>query len=301
MKLGVQSFTVFKDFQDDFQGTLKRIKDMGFRYVEWLAFVSENDYGMGVGLSPKEAVKIFDDNGMKLTGGILTCLGGLSGKYPKEFFFEYDEIQKVIDWYAEAGCTAIGIANDYFVDEEFFKKRMDAYNELGRRCAEAGMVWLYHNHFQEMQKIGDKTILELMVEMTDPNSVVFDWDLYWGVRGLVDPVEIIKTLGKKINRLHCKDFPFKKLDHLNVVKDLPKELVSWDNEDKYGPYPMCPPDEFTECGDGFIKWQDVINAANEIEIPYMFVEQDFTPCSDMYESLAVSTEYLLSLKGLSLL
>ena len=293
MKLGIQSFTMMKDFNEDFFGTLKKVSDLGLHYVEWITRVTKDDPGMGRGLTPKEAVKIFDDHGMKLTGCIFGCAN------PRELIFDYDEMQRIIDWYHDAGCTAIGLANDYFVDEEFFKRRMDAYNELGRRCKEAGMVWTYHNHFHEQQKINGKTVLELMVEMTDPESVGFDWDVYWGVRGLVDPLENIKKLGKKIKRFHCKDFPFKRLDTINVAKDLPDELLRWDNHDKFSAYKMVTPEDFTECGSGIIKWQEVINAANEFDIPYMFVEQDHTTYPDKYMSLAASRDYLLGLNGIS--
>ena len=294
MKLGVESFTMMNEFASDFYGTLKKVSELGLHYVEWLALINENDHGMGLGFTPREAVKIFDDYGMKLTGCIFAC------ENPRELIFNYDEMQKIIDWYHEAGCTAIGLANDYFVDEEFFKRRMDAYNEIGRRCKEAGMVWTYHNHFHEQQKLNGKTILDLMVELTDPDAVGFDWDVYWGIRGLVDPVENIKKLGKKIKRMHCKDFPFARLDNINISKDLPDELVSWDNHDKFSAYSMVVPEDFIECGSGIIKWQEVIDAANQFEIPYMFVEQDYTTYPDKYESLAASKDYLLSLNGLTI-
>ena len=103
------------------------------------------------------------------------------------------------------------------------------------------MVWTYHNHFHEQQKIKGRTVLDWMIELTDPDCVGFDWDVYWGVRGLVDPVENIKKLGQEIKRFHCKDFPFSRLDHINMAKDLPEELVSWDNRDKFSAYKMVAP------------------------------------------------------------
>ena len=295
MKLGVESFTMMKEFSEDFYGTLKRVSDMGLRYLEWLAIINKDDHGMGLGFKPQEAVKIFNDYGLELTGCIFVC------DNMSDIVFDYDEMQKIIDWYHEAGCSAIGLANDYFVSPDFFKRRMDAYNEIGRRCKDAGMVWTYHNHFHEQQKIDGKTILDLMVEMTDPESVGFDWDVYWGTRGLVDPVQNIKKLGKKIKRFHCKDYPFAQLDHINIAKELPEdELVGWDHDDKFGAYALVKPEDFIECGQGIIKWQEVINAANEFEIPYMFVEQDYTTYPDKYVSLEASRDYLLSLNGLTI-
>lgn len=294
MKLGVQSFTMMKDIMQDLHGTLKKIQSMGFRYIEWIARVTPDDPGIGLGLSPKEAVALFQDYGLELTG----CIFG--SENPRELIFDMDMMQKIIDWYREAGCSAIGLANDYFVDADFFKRRMDAYNEIGRRCQDAGMSWVYHNHFHEQQKLDGKTILELMAESTI-DAVGFDWDVYWGVRGLVDPVAFIKKYGKKIKRFHCKDYPFSKLDTLNAAKMLPEtELVNWDNKSKYSAYQLVTQDDFTECGRGFIKWYDVIAAANQYEIPYMFVEQDYTDFADKFESLDASKQYLLRLEGISL-
>lgn len=294
MKLGVQSFTMMKDVLEDLPGTLKKIQGLGLHQLEWISRVSEEDPGIGLRMSPKDAVKMFADYDLTMTGCIFGCAD------PKGMIFDYDFMQKVIDWYHEAGCTAIGLANDYFVDEEFFKKRMDAYNELGRRCKEAGMSWVYHNHFHEQQKINGKTVLELMAEQT-MDAVGFDWDVYWGTRGLVDPVAFINQYGSKIKRFHCKDFPFDRLDTLNAAKKLPEDvLINWDNKAQYSAYQMVTPDDFIECGSGFIKWHDVVAAANKFGIPYMFVEQDYTKYPDKYESLKASRDYLLAIDGIEI-
>ena len=91
MKLGVESFTMIKEFRSDFYGTLKKVSDLGMKYLEWIPFITEEDHGMGIGLTPQEAVKAFDDYGMKLTGCIFVC------KNSREIVFNYDEIQKIID------------------------------------------------------------------------------------------------------------------------------------------------------------------------------------------------------------
>ena len=44
-------------------------------------------------------------------------------------------------------------------------------------------------------------------------------------------------------------------------------------------------------------WQEVIDAANEVGCPYMFVEQDFS-VHPKYECLELSKKYLETLDGL---
>lgn len=291
MILGIESFTVGKLFRADFPGTLKKVSELGLPYIEWIAHVTKEDHGMGLGFTPQQAVQVFGDYGMKLTGGIFYA--------GKDGLFDLDEMQKVIDWYGEAGCSAIGLSDDWFGDEEFFKRRMDTYNELGRRCAQYGMYWIYHNHFHEQQKIGDKTVLDVMLDMTDPSSVALDWDIYWGLRGGCDPAEHIRKYGNRIQRFHCKDFPASRMEHVNMVKDLPDEILSWETSQTFNAYRLLKPEDFTECGSGIIQWQDVVDAANEAGIPYMFLEQDHTTYPDKFQSLAVSRDYLLSLNGLT--
>lgn len=294
MKLGIQSITMFKEFADDFYGTLENLRDVGLHYVEWFTLL-ERDIGIGGGRTPQESIKLFDEFGMKLTGGIFNC------KNAREALFDLDLMQTIIDWYAEAGCSTIGLATDFFVDEEFFNKRMDLYNELGRRCKEAGMSWVYHNHFHEQQKIGDKKILDLMLERTDPETVGLDWDVFWGLRGFLDPVETVKKIGSRIKRMHCKDFTFKQLEHVNLANDLPTDiLMNWDNRKDHDAYKMIVPEDFTECGQGIIKWQEVVDAANAHNVPYMFLEQDYTSYPTKLESLVASKKYLETLRGLEI-
>ena len=295
MKLGIQSVTMIADLMQDFYGTMDKMKNIGLRYVEWLARVSREDPGIGRGISPQEAKKLFADYGMELTGAVV--------RFPNQLedVKDMDFVQKVIDWYAEAGCSTIGLTTDYFIDPEFFKKRMDLYNVLGGKCKEAGMTWVYHNHFHETQKIGDKMILDLMMEYTDPDKVGFCWDVYWGLRGFLNPVETVERIGHRIKRLHCKDFPFDQLERVNLAKILPEDvLMNWENRETYDAYKVIEPGDFIECGKGIIKWQEVVDAANAHNIPYMFVEQDHTKYADKFESLRVSKKYLEKLNGLEI-
>ena len=289
MKLGVQAFTILEECLQDFAGTLREVHDLGFHFMEWINLIADEDPGLGNGLSPKESLKVFADNDIRLTGAIFV------GNDTNNLFFDMDRIQRIIDWYQEAGCTTLGIADDKFVEEDFFKRRMDAYNEIGRRCKEAGIHWMYHNHFHEQQRIGGKTILEQMLALTDPELVGFDLDVYWSLRGLVDPVKFIREHGMRMRSIHCKDFPFDKLDVVNMAKRLhPDEPLTFEGEDYYD---LVGEDEFIECGQGIIKWQEVIDAANEVGCPYMFVEQDFS-VHPKYECLELSKKYLETLDGL---
>ena len=120
MKLGVQAFTILEECLQDFAGTLREVHDLGFHFMEWINLIADEDPGLGNGLSPKESLKVFADNDIRLTGAIFV------GNDTKNLLFDMDRIQRIIDWYQEAGCTTLGIADDKFVEEDFFKRRMEA-------------------------------------------------------------------------------------------------------------------------------------------------------------------------------
>ena len=79
------------------------------------------------------------------------------------------------------------------------------FNEVGARCAAAGMKFGYHNHSREFEKIEDKVMLDYMLENTDPDKVLFEMDVYWAVMGKASPVDYFKKYPGRIKLLHIKD------------------------------------------------------------------------------------------------
>ena len=292
MKLGVSLYTMRDVIFDDMRGTLKKVHDMGYTYFEWMNFHADEDPGLGNGMSPAEAKALFDDCGVKVVGNIFV------GVDTKSLIFDMDKMQKIIDWYQDFGIKTLGIADDKFPDEDFFKRRMEAYNEIGRRCKAAGISWMYHNHFHELQLINGRRIIDQMLELTDPEYVGFDLDLFWAMRGMLNPVKIIKRYGSRVKTIHAKDYPFDRVGNLDLVSKLDLNRPLRFDEMDY--YDLAVPSDFIECGeDGITKWDEVISAANEVGCPYMFVEQDYSTYS-WDECLKISKDYLSRYNGVSL-
>ncbi len=277
MKLGVESFTIIDDITNDLEGTLKKLQDLGFTSIEWLNRNSSSVIGAGFGKAPGETVKLFGDYGIQIVGAIASDAPNW-----KTFYFDIDKVQRVIDWYAEAGATTFGTAIDFFPDIDFLNRRLDAYNEIGRRCKAAGLNFMYHNHAHEWVDLEGKLIIDRIIEGTDPDLVGFDLDTYWAYRAMVDPTELIRKLGSRVKSIHVKDFPAARMAYRDLTKG-----------------GQATPEEFTECGKGVIDWQSIVNACNEIGVPYMFVEQDHTSLASKYETLRDSRAYMLTLDGVT--
>ena len=291
MKLGVESYTLIDEFEQDFEGTIISLEKLGFKYIEWINLNPEKDPGLGIGLTPAEALKIFNAHGIKLVGSLFV------GQNQEKLLFDMDKVQQIIDWHQRAGCTTLGLGGDKFKNEDFFKRRLEIYNKIGAKCKEAGMSWMYHNHFHEQQYINGRPILDQLVDSTDSELVGFDLDIYWCIRGLIDPVEFIERLGNRVKAIHAKDFPFKRLDYINVAKLLKRdEPLTFEGNDYMD---LVVPEDFAECGSGIIKWQEVIDAGNRVGCPYIFVEQDYSKYPKI-KCLEISKAYLQTLKGITI-
>jgi len=79
------------------------------------------------------------------------------------------------------------------------------YNEIGKMCKEAGMIFGYHNHAHEFQKVEDKVMYDYMLENTNSDCVFFQMDVYWAVRAGVSPVAYFKKYPSRFKMLHIKD------------------------------------------------------------------------------------------------
>ena len=88
-------------------------------------------------------------------------------------------------------------------------KDLDTYcrlfNEIGKRCKENGILFGYHNHNHEFQKVEDKLMYDYMLENTNPEYVFFQMDVYWVVRGQNSPVEYFNRYPGRFKMLHLKD------------------------------------------------------------------------------------------------
>lgn len=130
-----------------------------------------------------------------------------------------------------------------------------------------GLTFTYHHHEREFAKIGNETIMDILVrELNSKTSYVLD--TYWLQAGGVNIIEWLKKLEGRVKILHLKDFavPFGK-----------------------GGY--C----ITEMGSGNINFSEVIKAAEAYGVEELCYEQDNGHKTDSLESAKQSAEYFYSI------
>jgi sugar phosphate isomerase/epimerase len=110
----------------------------------------------------------------------------------------------------------------------------------------ANMTLSYHNHNREFRKVGGRTVLEHLYELTPPDVVHAELDTYWVQAGGGDPVVWIRRMKGRMPLLHLKDY-----------------AVNQDNQPTFAPI-----------GDGNLDFPAIVAAANESACEWLIVEQD---------------------------
>lgn len=291
MKVGIQLYTIRHRLEQNPVRTLHDIAETGYKAIECANHDAYNDYGCAFGLTSTEFKKVLDDTGLDLVGAHVSPSD--EKKDLDRFYRDLDYFKKIIDYYKPLGARHLSIVVDFFPTLDYLKERCEVYNKLGALLKENGMKLLYHNHWHEFQTFDGIPMFDYIMEYTDPEYLGIELDAYWTQRGAYNPAEKIRQYGSRISLLHEKDFPFDRVDFMNswsrIDRTKPVDKDTFDSTN-------CE-DDFIEVGDGMIKIQDVIDAGNEFQIPYILVEQDFTKLDEL-DSIKKSMSNFRKMRGL---
>ncbi len=191
MKLGAQLYTVREHCQnlEDFAATLKRIADIGYKYVQ----VS--------GTCEYDAQWLKDE----LEKNGLECV--VTHTAVDKII---NETKKVIEEHKTFGCENIGIGW-YVVHktgvDEFTNRFKDAAKEIKR----SGLTLTYHNHDHEFIKDETgKTLIEQMCQSFKEDELNLTVDTYWVQAAGGDPAEFIEKHASRIKCVHLKDMGYQR-------------------------------------------------------------------------------------------
>ena len=290
MQVGIQMFTVRNHFYEDPIGTFKEVAKVGYKAVELANHKCEYDPVSSFGMPAEELKKTLEDFNLKLIGAhiIPDDKTKISTIYQDK-----DCMMRNIEYAAKAGMPYLSLPIDLFPSKSYLMSRCEVYNKLGEWCQEYGIKLLYHNHYHEFQKFDGEYVLDLIMKNTDPAKFFIELDAYWTFVGATDPVKKIREYGDRIAILHEKDFPLERIQYANawafVDQTKPLDYKSFKS--------LVKPENFIEVGEGIIKIQDVIDAGNEYNIPWILIEQDYTKL-DEFESIQVSMNNFRKYRGL---
>lgn len=244
--LGIQLFTVRNELAEDFVGTLKKIKEMGYDGIEF--------GGTICGYSAAEVKKICKEIGLIPFSAHITLVDML--KNP--------DILKI---YQEIGCdyTVIPYLEEgYRPGEPKFNDVIEGAKMLGKKANELGMKMCYHNHDFEFDKIGDEYAIDVIYREVAADLLQPEFDTCWVKVSGVEPVDYIRKYAGRQEILHLKDYVGGRTENMYGLIGIDENEV----KDTGGKF------EFRPVGYGVQNFSEILEAAKEVGIKWVIVEQD---------------------------
>ncbi len=255
--LGLQLWTVRNQLAEDAAATIQAVAKAGYKQVELMNVMESSDI-----------VKMAADNGMNVRSAFMNW----------ESIANPDNVaapavDEIIAKAKEMGLEYLvfGYIGRPFRDTaDKMKAIAENANLAAEKVSKAGMQLSYHNHSFEFEPLsGGITGFEILMKRFDEKLVNFELDVFWAAIGGWDPLDTMRSLGKRLGQIH--------------LKDLKKGTPTIYDEGK------VPNEAFQEVGDGIIKMEEVIKVAAEYGVQQFHVEQDQSP--DPLASIKQSFDY----------
>jgi sugar phosphate isomerase/epimerase len=186
-KIGVQLYTVRSEMAKDFEGSLKRVAELGYKEVEFAGYYNR---------AAKDVRAILGRYGLTAP----------SAHVPLK------DVQTNIDKTIEA---AKAIEHQYLIcpyledkdrkSLDDYKRHAETFNKAGEACRKAGIQFGYHNHDFEFQSFNGKMPYDQLLADTDRNLVKMELDLYWIVKANQDPLAYLAKYPGRFVLLHVKE------------------------------------------------------------------------------------------------
>ncbi|CAM3848036.1 sugar phosphate isomerase/epimerase family protein [Aquirufa aurantiipilula] len=200
--VGVQLYSIREDMKVDPMGTLTKLAEMGYKYVEHANYVNRKFYGW----SAQEFRKRLDGLGLKMPSGH-TVMGKQHWDESKK---EFTDLWKyTVEDAAVCGQEIVispSLDKSIRTSSSLFKTYMDVFNKSGELCQKSGMRFGYHNHdFEFSEKLDGVTLFDLIMENTDSKLVAQQLDIGNMINGGGVPAEILKKYPGRFVSMHVKD------------------------------------------------------------------------------------------------
>lgn len=268
---GLQLWTVKEELAKDFDGTLRRLKALGYARVEAAGWSgkSPDDFRKGVRAAGLDCFSCHFSMGDLITEheSKLAAARDVGARY---FVASSPAFLKPLD---PARPWVFAVAEAMTLAD--WRRNAEAMNRIGARAKALGLRFGYHNHPAEFLTIDGTFIFAELLRLTDPTLVTFEVDLGWVAGAGYDPAKILAAHGARIELLHVKDIAARERTPGTIVTDL----------------------NTTPVGSGTIDWAPIFKAADRAPIAGWFVEQEPPFTMSPFTGLERSLRYLKQLRA----
>lgn len=233
--LGVQLYTVRALMKDDFEGTIAKVAEVGYKEVEFAGYFNH---------SPQEVRAVLDRHGLTAP----------STHLPWNSFG--DQWSQIVENSKVIGHKYIinpWIENAVRDQPDGWKHAADTLNKAGKVSKKAGIQLGYHNHWIEFRPLADgKLPYDILLAELDPDLVKMEMDICWVYVSGHDPIPYLKKYPGRFPLVHVKDLSKFPVPTVVTQKTETENMVN--------------------VGQGPTDWKKVFSQAKGIE--YYIVEND---------------------------
>jgi len=209
MEIGAQLYTVreFTQTAADFTKTIKKVADMGYKYVQ----VS------GIGpINAQNVADICSSHGISIA---------ITHTNPERIINDTDA---VIKEHQVMSAKYIGIGmmpGDYQRNKEGVRGFISDFKNAANKIHASGMTFMYHNHDFEFEKYDNKRMIEYLID--ECPHMGFTLDTYWVQAGGADPSAWVKALKGRVDVVHLKDMSY--VNGSQVMAEVMEGNLNWDS------------------------------------------------------------------------
>jgi sugar phosphate isomerase/epimerase len=206
-------YTVREPAKQDLADTLKRVRDIGFEYVQWSGMPP---------LPANEIRQALDAAGLK----------AIAAHTPIEPFEEDLEAQ-VVFW-KTVGVPDVapgGMMGSCRGSLEAWIRGAERLDAVGANVREAGLRLSYHNHDWEFETFpgDDRRKLDILYEETGAQNLYAELDLGWTYAGGADPAEYLLKYKGRCPVVHAKDMKAEPKKGESRFAELGRGALDWDS------------------------------------------------------------------------
>ncbi|MBL8186973.1 MAG: sugar phosphate isomerase/epimerase [Acidobacteria bacterium] len=233
--IGVQLYSFRNEMKTDLEGSLEKVKAMGFTYVET---------GAQNGKTVAEFKTLLDKNNLQVVS----------------FFVDYNKLKTD---FASVVADAKTMNAKYVIvawiphQKEFTLANCELaikdFNEAGEKLAKEGLRFAYHIHGYEFVPHGNGTLMDKLMAETKPQFVNIQMDVFWVAHPGQDPVAFLKKYGKRIHLMHMKDMQKGVKGDLTGHADVETNVT---------------------IGTGSIDYATIVREARKIGVKYLIIEDE---------------------------
>src|SRR5579872_6845583 len=201
-RVGIQLYSVREAMGKDPAGSLKKLADMGYIFVEHANYIKRKFYGY----EAKEFKKLLSGMDLQMPSGhtVMTAhdWDDTKNDFTDKWKYTIEDAATVGQKYVISPWLDEGLRHDM----DKLKKFMDQFNKCGELCKASGMKFGYHNHnFEFSTKVGDGTLYDYILANTDPALVAQQMDVgnMLGAGGIA--LDLLKKYPGRFELMHVKD------------------------------------------------------------------------------------------------